>query len=148
MSWTYSGDPRASALDEVRFRIGDTDQTQRWTLQDAEIQYAIGLYPKNKYLAMAVCAESILAKLKSTVADKKVGDLSITYNTSMLQEYQSRAYQLRQLANLAGVPVYAGGQSRAEKATEAADTDRVQPAATMEGMVLQGNTGGDPSVGS
>jgi hypothetical protein len=43
MSWTYSGDPKDSALDECRFIIGDTDINEP-IMQDEEIQYLIDTY--------------------------------------------------------------------------------------------------------
>ncbi len=45
MSWTYSGNPTASALDEVRFLITDTDQTKPYTLSNEEINYALMCLP-------------------------------------------------------------------------------------------------------
>lgn len=40
MSWTYSGDPSSSKLDECRFILGDTDESQP-ILQDEEILFII-----------------------------------------------------------------------------------------------------------
>lgn len=40
MSWTYSGDPANSKLDECRFLIGDTN-SKAPIMQDEEIQYII-----------------------------------------------------------------------------------------------------------
>lgn len=40
MSWSYSGDPTSSALDECRFLIGDTNESAP-IMQDEEIQYII-----------------------------------------------------------------------------------------------------------
>lgn len=40
MSWSYSGDPNASELDECRFLIGDTNEAAP-IMQDEEIQYII-----------------------------------------------------------------------------------------------------------
>ena len=134
MAWTYSGDPGASALDEIRFLIADTDSTKLWTLQDGEIQYAVRKWPSNVYLAAAVCAETIMANMKGTVADKSVGDLSITYNAASIQFYKETASRLRQRAALASVKPWAGGTSISEKETNDADADRIQPAAKIGGM--------------
>lgn len=43
MSFSYSGDPSASALDAMRFLIGDTDENAP-IMQDEEIQYIIDTY--------------------------------------------------------------------------------------------------------
>ncbi len=40
MSFSYSGDPSASVLDECRFLLGDTDESNP-ILQDEEIEYII-----------------------------------------------------------------------------------------------------------
>lgn len=125
MAWTYSGDPRNSKLDEVRFLIADTDQNKAWTLLDGEIQYAVSLYPGSVLLAAAICAESIIAKLKGTVGDKKVGPLSLTYSQQTLQFYQQTALNLRRRADL-GVGVWIGGTSKSGKQTRDDDDDLVQ----------------------
>lgn len=46
MSFSYSGDPSSSALDEARFLIGDTDSS-RPIMQDEEIQYILDTYNAN-----------------------------------------------------------------------------------------------------
>lgn len=40
MSWSYSGNPDSSKLDECRFLLGDTNEKQP-IMQDEEIQYII-----------------------------------------------------------------------------------------------------------
>lgn len=40
MSWSYSGDPSKSALDECRFLLGDTNESKP-IMQDEEIHYII-----------------------------------------------------------------------------------------------------------
>ncbi len=137
-TWTYSYDPRKSPLDKMRSLIGDTDSAKPWTLYDAEI---MGLYEDaggNVFLGAAYAAESIVAKLKGTVADKTVGDLSITYNNSMLTAFVSLSNTLRMRATMAGVRPYAGGVSYADKRNNDTDRDRVKPAIKIDGMDLVG----------
>lgn len=43
MSWTYSGDPSTSQLDEIRFIIGDTNVNAP-IMQNEEIEYLIAEY--------------------------------------------------------------------------------------------------------
>jgi hypothetical protein len=139
MSWSYSGNPSSTPLDEVRFLTSDTDQTKPWTLQDEEIQYAITLYsgasPQigDNLLAAAVCAETALGKLRGIPGRKKVGDLERDYSATF-KFYQDLATTLRNRANLKGVRIYAGGISRSEKQANDSDTDRVLPAARVDGM--------------
>lgn len=141
MSWTYSGNPTSSAKDEVRFLTADTDVTKPWRNQDEEIAYAISLYSSNppvigqNFYAAAICAESILAKLKATpLGSKRVGDLSIATAPSTILFYEQTAYRLRQSASLQAVPTYVGGTSISEKEALDADPDRVQPAFKVDGM--------------
>ncbi len=146
-NWTYSGDPRKSRLDKVRALIGDTDATQPWTLLDAEIMSNIDDSPSNVFLAAAYSAEMVLAKLKSTVNDQKVGDLSVTFNTDMLKEFATRAQQLRSRATLASVTPWVGGTSVSEKRAQDADPDRVQPAFKVDGMSKVNPNMPDPWTG-
>ena len=46
MSWSYSGNPKDSPIDEVRFLVGDTNKNEP-ILQDEEIQYLIDEYGAN-----------------------------------------------------------------------------------------------------
>lgn len=47
MSWTYSGNPANSQIDECRFLLGDTNASEP-IMQDEEIQYIIDMYEGNK----------------------------------------------------------------------------------------------------
>ncbi len=136
MSWSYTGDPRSSPKDEVRFLVGDTNSNKQ-LLQDEEVNYNI-LYvspipPSNgNFLAAAYCADAIAAKYAFLV-DKAVGDLHISY--SQLQKgFLALATKLRARATLLGVRTYTGGESIAEKQTNRQDTDLVQPGVKIDGM--------------
>lgn len=47
MTWSYSGDPKTSPLDEKRFIIGDVKQDEP-IMQNEEIQYLIDTYSSNE----------------------------------------------------------------------------------------------------
>lgn len=47
MSWSYSGDPANSQLDELRFTIGDTSISEQ-IMQDEELEYLITQYGTNR----------------------------------------------------------------------------------------------------
>lgn len=51
MSWSYSGDPKSSDLDRIRFIIGDTDSTEP-IMQDQELAYLISEYGSNDNMLM------------------------------------------------------------------------------------------------
>lgn len=152
MAFSYSGNPASSAKDEVRFLTGDTTE-QPWSLQDGEINYAIGLYSANppvigqNYTAAAECSEQMLSKLMANLNDEHVGDLAISFNASAIKFMQDRAYQLRQRANLEGVAPSFGGQSISEKAAAYSDPDLIQPAAIVGGMDNPSPFNPDPNSG-
>lgn len=89
MAWSYSGDPGASALDEVRFLIQDTDTTDQ-LLSDEELSYLITSY-EDAYSA-AVAAVGVLIATASRTAEesKRVGDLSLSVKSgARLQQWQA-----------------------------------------------------------
>lgn len=73
MSFSYSGDPAASDLDEVRYRLGDTDSSSP-LLTDEEIQFQIDTWvndPSKGYTntwAAAECAETLAAKFAREIS--------------------------------------------------------------------------------
>lgn len=78
MTWTYSGDPASSPLDEVRFLLGDTAQTVQ-SLSDQEINWLLAQQdPANTYWAAADAAEMLSTKyVRLSGTMKKVGDLEL-----------------------------------------------------------------------
>lgn len=77
MTWTYSGNPGASTLDEVRFLIQDTD-TNDQLLQDEELNYLITSYG-DPYSAAVAAVSALIGRLASLQSEsKKVGDVSLT----------------------------------------------------------------------
>ena len=131
MTWTYSGDPATNARDSIRFLIGDTDTTDQ-LLNDEEIAWinnqvtgsdtaTSGVY------TVAVRACLTIASKFSRMADKSVGDLSV----SMAQKahaYRDQANVLKSLAMAeGGVPTpYAGGISLSDKEIDQDDSDIVR----------------------
>lgn len=77
MTWSYSGDPSDSALDEIRFLIGDTD-TNDQLLSNEEITYLYNSYG-DAYAAAVACVVSLISKASRSVEEAKtVGDLSLS----------------------------------------------------------------------
>lgn len=105
MTWTYSGDPAASALDQVRFTIGDTD-TNDQQLNNAEINYLISARG-SAALAAPYAAEAIAAKLaRESDSSKSVGDLSLSKSLSARSEkYYALAERLTTQAGNFDPPV-------------------------------------------
>ena len=136
MSWSYSGDPGASDLDEVRFLIGDTD-TDDQQLSDEEIAYL--LTSTGSVTAAALGAARSLWAKYSRLVDQKTGDIDIKYS----QRKDAYAALIRQL-QLGMLPVpYAGGISEDDKQVDEADSDVVQPAFTRGMMEYDGTDSED-----
>lgn len=123
MTWTYSGDPSASSLDEVRFLIGDTDSTDP-LISNEEIAYALA-QEANALLAAARICRAISATY-ARKADKSVGDLHISFKQSY-DNYLALASELESRGNMSSAMPYAGGISVSDKNSVDADTDRVRP---------------------
>lgn len=78
MATTYSGDPRTSDKDRVRFLLGDTSTP--WTFTDEEILYV--LETQGNVYASAAELATIKATEYADKKDKTVGPLSISYGES------------------------------------------------------------------
>ena len=66
MSWSYSGNPADSALDKVRFLIGDTDTTDQ-LLTNEEINYTIAESGGSIYQSAHDAAYAIASKFVERV---------------------------------------------------------------------------------
>jgi len=127
VTWTYSGNPGASDLDEVRFLIGDTD-TNDQQLSDEEITYLLSAFGSPARAALE-SARGLLAKY-SRFVDQKTGDIDIKFS----QRRAAYAALVQQL-QLGMLPVpYAGGISESDKEVDELDDDRVAPAFTVRMM--------------
>jgi hypothetical protein len=84
MSWTYSGDPSTSPLDEVRFLSGDTEELYSF-VSDEEMTYHITKAPTLRDAAIRAC-RSILRKLAKQV-DYTIGPESVKAS-QRLEQYK------------------------------------------------------------
>jgi hypothetical protein len=105
MTWTYSGNPAASAVDQVRFTIGDTDTTDQ-QLSNEEITWLVSVRGSAP-LAAPYAAEAIGAKLaRESDSSKSVGDMSLSRSLSARsQKYYDLAKRLTAQANDFSPPV-------------------------------------------
>lgn len=76
MAWTYSGDPKTSPQDELRFTIGDTTEADP-LLSDAELDFLLDANGGNVRRAAVSACRAGLAKL-SREADLSSGATSIS----------------------------------------------------------------------
>lgn len=77
MTWTYSGNPGSSLLDEVRFLIQDTNEDDQ-LLSNEELQYLLDSYGDPYSAAVAAIVSLIGTAARSLEESKKVADLSLT----------------------------------------------------------------------
>ncbi|CAB4195108.1 hypothetical protein UFOVP1279_44 [uncultured Caudovirales phage] len=84
---SYSGDPSASPLDEVRFIIGDTNSLDE-KLTDDEIDYLLTKWVDPMKTAHA--AAMSLVALYTGKMNKSIGSTSVDYS-QLMQQYQSLA---------------------------------------------------------
>lgn len=103
-SWSYSGDPTASTLDEVRFWLSDTDPALA-LLSDVEVGYLINRYYAATGSALyvaAVGAEVLAAKFATEVSVSADG---VSVSTSELfDRFQRLAESLRDQFKAVGGP--------------------------------------------
>jgi hypothetical protein len=78
MTFTYSGNPGASALDEVRFLIQDTETSDQ-LLSNEEINYLLTAYNGDAFGAAIGAMSSLIAQAARVQEESKtVGDLSLS----------------------------------------------------------------------
>jgi hypothetical protein len=121
MSFSYSGDPALSALDEVRFLCGDTNPDTA-LLQDDEINYLLSKSSNPRYAA-AQAAEAIGGHY-AAMPNMTIDGLSIQY-AALQKHYIELADQLRTGAPVTAMP-FAGGVSISAKRAAYEDDDRTR----------------------
>ena len=98
MSWTYSGDPTTSQLDEVRFYTQDVVEARQF-LQDQEINYLLDTWydtTGSVIFVSAVACTVIAAKFASEVSVSADG-VSVS-SSELQQKYTTLAETLRNQA--------------------------------------------------
>ena len=93
MSFTYSGDPTESAVDLLRFTLGDTDSAAP-IMQDAEYEYLISLYPNSKNQLIAAAFRAAATHFASRNVKRQLGPQSedprerAAYYQAMADKYE------------------------------------------------------------
>ena len=95
MSYTYSGDPQNSELDECRFLLGDTNEKAP-ILQDEEIEYIIGTYGsdtnKLRYELFRQAATIFARDIKRTLGPQSEDPTSrLNYYKEQMDYYKAHA---------------------------------------------------------
>ena len=133
MAWSYSGDPDSSALDGIRFLIGDTD-TNDQLLANEEITWVNSQVTgrttstDSLYEASYRCMITIASKF-SRLADQSVGDLRVNMSQKA-KGARDQAEELKKLAAREGsTPTpYAGGITVSDKEIDEDNSNLVRHA--------------------
>lgn len=107
MASTYSSNPSSSAVDAVRFLVGDTDMDDA-KLTDEEIAFLLSEWGQDNYQAAAAAADHLAATAASWISYSADGNsLSLS---ELQQKYITLAVELRWAGRRRNrVAPYAGG---------------------------------------
>jgi hypothetical protein len=130
MSWTYAGNPAASAIDTVHYRLGDVNPAMP-IATDEECAFALAEHRGNTWLAAAAVAETKAMEFLYRPTTVKKGDRTTSY-ADQAQAFLTLARQLRNNASMRTTTLYAGGQDVGEKDANRRDTSLVQPFARAD----------------
>lgn len=132
MSWSYSGDPNSSPLDNLRFSVGDTESTLP-ILSNEELTFVLNSNSGNIAQATLSTIYVILAKY-ARLKDETVGGLQAKY--AQIYDHYHKMLQDRLSLNAAiavdANSFYCGGISVSDKDSNAQNTSVVQPKFTKD----------------
>jgi len=129
MSWSYSGSPADSDLDEVRYRAGLTKIGEQYA-SDQEINFCIAEESNNIAAAALVC-ENVAAMLAREVDLRAGPGGELTLKMSQAADaFRARAKALRKMCGSYAAP-WAASISVDEKDAQRDDDDRVPPVFEM-----------------
>ena len=122
MTFTWTGDPSASTIEQIRAEIFDIDSTHA-LFTDEWIDYVLTLEHTVLNTAARLC--EMLAIKYSADVDRAVGPLRVNLSDKQ-RFYSSRARELRKRAMKFAEP-YVGGISDAKESIFEQDSDIKQP---------------------
>ena len=132
MTWTYGGDPSASALAAIRLLTGDTD-TNDQLINDEEIAWTNNQVTGSDTATTALYEVSYrvmvaIASKFSRLADQSVGDLKVDMFQKATNAREQAALLKQQALREGNTPTpYAGGISVSDKEIDEEYSDIVQP---------------------
>lgn len=109
MTWTYSGDPSNSELDEYRFYISDTNQTEQ-LLQDEEIKFVLDS-TQDKNQRLTTLFERIILAFSRLATVKKLGPQREEYKDRMTFFKNRHAHYKAQTESTLAAPTTAEAHS-------------------------------------
>lgn len=132
MAWSYTGNPGASAKDQVRFLLGDTDECDQ-LLQDGEITWLLSQY-NNAPMNAAIRGCEVLMMKFGRLVDESVGSVRMSYS-QRVGAFTKLQVMLRNRLATEDCSWFAGGISVSQVQTVDANADRVRPSFTRNMMV-------------
>lgn len=102
MSWSYSGKPANSQLDEMRFILGDTNMSEP-VMQDEELEYLITEYGANRNLLLYQSFMRMAALFARDIK-RSLGPQSED-PTERLKFFKDQANQYKAKLSIAGISV-------------------------------------------
>lgn len=123
----FTGDPTNNIIDRVRLMVGDTDPTYEF-LDDSTYQYLLDKHSNNEKAAALEAAKYILANI-ARYTRERTGDIEV-YGNEFFKNYRNFLLDLVNNPNFGSINAmpYAGGISKADMASNDANTDNVRPA--------------------
>jgi hypothetical protein len=117
--------PATSAVDLVRFRLGDVEPSNP-LCSDEEILQALTDEHQDSWLAAATIAESKALSFLMRPTSEKRGERVVSY-AAQAEAFQAFAQRIRLNASIRTTTIYAGGISEAEKQAARFPSDDVRP---------------------
>ena len=127
MSYTYSGNPSSSKVDETHYRLGNTNPANP-IATDEEVRFALANNGGNTWLAAAEIAENKSMEFLWQPTRVIRSDGSGVHRDNQADHFMVMARQLRLNATIATVtPGYVGGLSQSEHDADAQEAGLRQP---------------------
>lgn len=136
MAWSYSGNPLDNPRDQVRFLVGDTDQSDP-LLQDGEINYLLAQYPGPAGVLNATirACEALMAKF-SRMVNESVGQVKLDLGDRIKNLNILKTAMIQRIATESIQP-YAGAISVSDMIMVARNPDRPCMPMTLHEMENQ-----------
>lgn len=130
MTWTYTGNPSATEIDQVRFIVGQLSSEDPILLKDEEISWSLDQF--GTWGGAVSCAHSLANQYAAKARREAVGQLAITWG-NRAEEYREAAKAIRRQAGQSNTALpYLGGLLEADKKADRNNTAQVQPAFTRD----------------
>lgn len=129
MAFTYDSAALSEPRNSVRLRIGDTEDRKLFSLDDAEVDFAVSEHAGNVPQAAIFACELLIAKLTPATDRNAAG---VTAQRAQRREaLEKLLIRLEARAVRAAGPLLPGGISRDQKREIEQDTDFLNPAFTI-----------------